>query len=518
MLITLINPEEIEQANRLKHITSPNLFTRNGVPDENGLLSNTIFGMSPIERRSTYAIIQLNHYMITPHIYKILSQSFQIIPKIIAGLVNVSLDKDKHIIQDPNGSTGIEWLYDNWEKINFTTPSVSSRKDEKLKLLKNLDKHQIWIDRILVIPAGFREVSPSEGKGVTSSELNNIYINIIRSASQVSDASQLSFTGHKNLTILQNRLIELYDYCKSKIEKKGGYIKQALFSKTTDFAVRSVISCGVYNQQSLDLQPVKYPQCELALSQVLVGFLPFVKKYLFDFFNRNILNFIDTQIPQGIKLYNPSSEYSPDKIDKMIDNFIRYPETRFKPLTIKTIDKEKRIDTYGMQFTGKPALNLHTDNTIYNRPFTYTDIMFIAASDVSKNKHCVVTRYPILTYLNTIIQEIVVGSTIKTIPMILNSIVYNNYPCVDVTLDPEEVPSKFIETARFSNSLLGPMGADFDGDQTTVKCLWSVEANAEAHKIIYSKNQFVGFDGETLKKIDNEAIQTLYMMTMDPVA
>lgn len=54
---------------------------------------------------------------------------------------------------------------------------------------------------------------------------------------------------------------------------------------------------------------------------------------------------------------------------------------------------------------------------------------------------------------------------------------------------------------------------DHDGDQITSKILFSKEANMEAEEIMYSKSNILTIDGESIRKIGNEGIQTLYTLT-----
>ena len=49
--------------------------------------------------------------------------------------------------------------------------------------------------------------------------------------------------------------------------------------------------------------------------------------------------------------------------------------------------------------------------------------------------------------------------------------------------------------------------------QVTAKILWTKEANEEAEKIMYSKNNILNVNGSSTRRIEFEAIQTLYNIT-----
>lgn len=56
----------------------------------------------------------------------------------------------------------------------------------------------------------------------------------------------------------------------------------------------------------------------------------------------------------------------------------------------------------------------------------------------------------------------------------------------------------------------------YDGDQTTMKIIWSLEANAECERVISRKSFILDNTGGLIRKVGNEASQTFYSMTKDP--
>lgn len=53
----------------------------------------------------------------------------------------------------------------------------------------------------------------------------------------------------------------------------------------------------------------------------------------------------------------------------------------------------------------------------------------------------------------------------------------------------------------------------YDGDQISIKGVFTQSANQEAHKILHSKSNIIGIGGDIVRKTTNETIQTLYAMT-----
>ena len=53
----------------------------------------------------------------------------------------------------------------------------------------------------------------------------------------------------------------------------------------------------------------------------------------------------------------------------------------------------------------------------------------------------------------------------------------------------------------------------YDGDQVTVKGLFSQEANLEAEKIMNTISNILNIYGQNMRATTNEGVQTLYMLT-----
>lgn len=53
----------------------------------------------------------------------------------------------------------------------------------------------------------------------------------------------------------------------------------------------------------------------------------------------------------------------------------------------------------------------------------------------------------------------------------------------------------------------------YDGDQVSVKMLFSLEANQEAEEIINSLKHYVSIQGDIIRVVGNEAYLTFYNMT-----
>ena len=53
-----------------------------------------------------------------------------------------------------------------------------------------------------------------------------------------------------------------------------------------------------------------------------------------------------------------------------------------------------------------------------------------------------------------------------------------------------------------------------DGDQVTVKAAFSLEANEELDKMMNSKSHFISLGANNVRTSSNEAVQSLYNLTL----
>ena len=185
MKIELFDFKDFIDMNHLKEIKSPILFQRGGVPDPDGLVSNEIFGVDLRSRKTTFAYIKLNGHFFHPHVYKSLKRLFRNIEKIVNGEYYYSIDSHGGIYEDnENGVTGLESIYENWEKIKWErSVDENGMRNERIDLLTKSKKNEIFIEYCIVIPAFYRDIkNTGDGKGETD-PINNMYTKLIRLAS-----------------------------------------------------------------------------------------------------------------------------------------------------------------------------------------------------------------------------------------------------------------------------------------------------------------------------------------------
>lgn len=526
MKINLYDVDEFVKINKLQEVTSGVLFQRGGVPHPEGLLSNDIFGITVKSRKETFAYIDLHGHFFHPHMYKVVRYMFRNVDKIINGEEFYSINDEGILVVDrEKGQTGIEFLYNNWNKITWkksgenTDVSISvGMRNERSGLIKLCKRDEVFISKLPVEPVFYRDVK-SSSKGGETGDLNRYYTKLIRLSTLLRDRDMFGFQFNSTNYDIQQTIVAIYDYFKQKLQKKNGIIRKYLMGKTVDNCVRTVITAPTYHYESKNDMMVDYYHCALPISQACVLCYPLMMHWLKDFFDREIIsqsldkivyNPDNDEVVKTVKLKNPSSYFDEKYIKNMMDSYIKDPSSRFNPIEIPVEGTDKR---YYLHLSGKRINGRDELSSIVYRRMTITDLLFLAASDVTKDKHTMTTRYPITDEFSVFCNKIRINSTTKTEPMMVNGHIYKWYPVIENDVPSYKMASLFIDSLQFSNSYLEGIGGDYDGDQVTVKILFSQEANEELENYIRGAGNFINASGKLIRVISSEAIQTFYTFT-----
>lgn len=460
MKIDLFNAQEFIELNRLKEVTSPVLFQRGDIPHPEGLISNQIFGVTVQSRKTTFAYVKLHGHFFHPHVYKAIKRMFRNIEKLIGGTQNYIINDDGILVADNNGESGIEFIYNNWEKINWEKSDVSGMRNERVDLLRNFKKDEIFSNCLIIIPPFYRDIKSSSSGGETG-ELNKLYANVIRYASLLREKDLFDFQFNQTNLNLQELLVSIYDFFKTKLEKKNGMLRRYLLGKNVDYCTRSVITAPQYHANNPEDLFVDFRHAAIPIAQVCSLCYPYIIKYVKDFFDREIFSNKSSILlydpikdtGETLKLDRPESLFTDKWIKKMIDTFIRDPESRFNTIEVPVLNSKQK---YYMQFTGQryDVTNKSELSELMYRPLTWTDILFQASVDVTKDKHCMVTRYPLLDEFGIFIARIRVASTTKTTPVVVGNTLYRWYPVIDFETPKEQLATSFVDSLQFSNSYL----------------------------------------------------------------
>lgn len=523
MKINILDMDRIIDVNKLEEVTSPRLFSTKMTYDPDGILSSDIFGISKTDRRNTFAYIDLRRKFIHPHIFaKVLKGGMLTgIPYLVSGQRRYSV-RNGVVVEDADGWTGIQSLYDHWDEIDWGK-SKSANKVNK-ELLKNCTRDMVFIDRILVVPPAYRDVmiAGTVDSSDHVNELNDLYVRLIRSVAQLSEGGLFARTQFATQMRIQQTLVDIMNYFKKQISRKQGLIRKNLLGKSIDYGARTVISAPTYDHERIEDNIVDIEHTALPISECCSTFYPFIESWLKNFFTREIINdpnlvtYYDQEHKREItaKLKDPEIQFSDKAIRKMINDYTLNPDNRFKVISATVIPPVEGAKSVKATLVLKGKIILPNDTTaLLNRAMTVTDILYLACVDVCEKRHIMVSRYPVGTDKGIYFNKIRVQSTAKHVHVLLNGKDYPFYPDIDLKTDRDHVGVQFIDTLVMSNAHLDGMGADYDGDQVSVRGIWSDEANLEAEQIMNSKMSALNIDGSNSKSVSKEVCNSLYELT-----
>lgn len=414
MQMGLITDDIIKKSNILE-VTNPIAFERGGEKTIGGLFSDYIFGSTPKERAVRPAYISLHSTFIHPYVFEVMISLHSNVRKICAGESAWHVEKDGTLIEitDPHAkeynemNTGLSWFVKNFRKIKVfhdidDNKTGSLIRSERLKLLSLLSDKTLFITKWYILPVFYRDATVSNGKR-SIPEINDKYTRIIKFTKSISSNSLMLY-NNKAMFAIQTTLCEIRKLGQSMIEKKNGFFRKSVLGKNIDYGARSVISTPSIEdcekpsdcQVNIFRSGIPIPKC------CELGY-PFISKWVNDFFvnefdlsgKKRVLvkgkggKYEETDIDVGDVL----SKYTPDFIQKAVNRYIHTPEVRFEPVLIPLTDgREAYIKFTGKRYKKGDSI---TASSISNRPFTWTDLLYMACADSLSDKMVYITRYPL---------------------------------------------------------------------------------------------------------------------------
>lgn len=522
--VSLLDVDDFVKKNNLVEITNPVIFDASSNPTSDGLLSNTIFGITKESRASTFAYISLKKKFLQPLVYRIWSKVDSKIKSVIHGIGTYSIDKSGNIIEDPKGDNGIDFLRKNLDKIKFR--ETDSIKRERYVKFLNDNRKNFFTDKLIVIPPFFRDIKVDGGK-ISVGDINKLYINVMVSASAIGDSTEYGFSIGKSVEgRLQEGLIEIYKWFGTGTDSnpngglpgKFGVIRRANLSKTTDYATRLVMSAPKLDVENMEDIRADFDYSVLPMTSAAANFFPFVIFHMRRFFENEFIG--DTKYPildkDGTIIYGEIEDYqiqfSDEVLKKELDRFIHGYSDRFRPVKVlcRVKGKQEYLDLKWKGFYKEPDVKELKNE----RPLTWCDVIYMACEEAVKDRMILITRYPIDTFYNEFATKIRLSSTIETEEAVFDNVVYTHYPKIRKEDIGKDTSSSFIDTMNICNGYLDSIGGDYDGDMVTIKGVYTDEANAELKKQLASNIHFINLGGNPVISTSKESIQALYAMTL----
>lgn len=451
MKADLVSIKEVIAINKLEKVTNPIIFGKGAVPTPDGLLSTEIFGVTSTDRKETFAYIDLHGYFFHPKTYKELKRLDRRFESIVAGTKKYIITEDGGLrLDEENGETGLDFLYRNWEKIKFKR-NESNARNERINFIEAYDKNHHFTRYWLVMPAFYRDVNFKNYSGgqISHNELTDKYSKLLKYANLL-ETTDFDFMMYNTQFTVQQTLVDIYNFIKSKQEKKGGNIRRNLLGKSIDYGARAVISAPQFDYSQKILISFKYSG--IPLPQLCSLFFPFLQYYL-----KRWIQDKQTELNgyyEGKKVPDLNMYYNETILKKQIDKFVFSYSDRFERVLIPFVNESEPRQYFKFEGEDKEGNKIERD-------LTWCDLIYQSLYEATLDKHVWISRYPILDYFGTFPSRISVMSTKKTVYMKTNGKVYEAYPNIDISFDKTTVSTYFLDTVVMSNVYLKGLGGDY---------------------------------------------------------
>lgn len=212
---------------------------------EDGLFSPVIFGRVGDDIRDTnFSYITLNTQIFHPLIYKNITKLKAFYKDIIHGDGFAVWDeKTKDFVQsdEVNGKTGFAFFLKHWKELKFKE-GKSARRNERIALIERF-KDIALTDKVLVLPAGLRDIEEGPDGRPTRDPINDLYVRLIGVGNSLKNSpGGLSDVTNQPRLVAQLTFNEIFDYIGDLISGKGGFIQKKWASRRIHNGTANVIT------------------------------------------------------------------------------------------------------------------------------------------------------------------------------------------------------------------------------------------------------------------------------------
>ena len=524
--IKLLDPKSIIPG-VFKEVTSTDAFegmTQN-LNDE-GLYSLEIFGkLGSKERDRTEAYVDTKLELFNPTYLKALIQIKSLYQGIVKGTEYAVWDPESKDFIKSNlldGETGFSFFMRHFNKIVPST--TDSYKRSKRIALVTRSRSVSFSDKVLVFPAGLRDIQFQPNGAPTEPEVTDLYRKLIFRTRVVTLASKEDAENplYDNVRWgLQHAFNEIDQYFFGFSEGKGGLLQRRLSTRGVVSGTRNVITARKVSRADL-LKPngVNPNSSDIGLYQGLLNFQYVAINALLSKYLQNIF----TTGSQTVKLVSTKTleyeyvEVPPSTVEKwstftglnkLINGFSNI-HLRNKVIVVENHFLALVYDD------GEDVCVLHDINDLPEgkdrklvRPITYMELFYLSCHQAISDQISQQTRYPIIGIGSIVPVKVNLLTTTGAKPRVIRNTDWSEaetcgrYPVRQDS--PDYFDAMSVDPTRESG-----FDSDHDGDQLNSNSVCGEDSKAQVHSLFGKREYYISGSGRFLYDPANEPILFMF--------
>ena len=422
----------------------------------------------------------------------------------------------------------MHYFMQHWKKIKFEHSKSTMRSQNILLVAKYLDV--ALTDKVVVIPAGLRDIEIGDDGRVEEDEINGLYRKLLAISNTVAESAVKNNPEILNPARfqLQRTFNEIYEMLRSLLEGKKKLVLGKWASRNIMNGTRNVITAMNTSPSYLGAAgQVGFNDTMIGLYQLMKAVLPKTLYYLKTGWLSKVFSAanLPTVLVDKKTLKRKEVVLKPYYFERyMTDEGLEKVVTAFSEESMR--DKPIEIDGHyiGLVYKGPDGTFklLHdidevppTRNKEHVTPMTFAELMYLSGYREWNNFPLLATRYPIAG----------VGSIYPSKAFVKTTIKSEQRAELGMGWDPQDetyVAYEFPTKAPYFNSMsphsshLVRAAADFDGDMMSGNAVITDEAVAEIGDFFTKRSSYVGVDGNFLYSTDVSTVAlAMFNMTGD---
>lgn len=491
---------------------------------EDGLFSVSTFGKVGDERRSQrFSYIDIKVPIFHPVIYRALLALKRLYGGILSGTDYATWNDETSDFERSDalsGKTGFAFFVQHWEKIKFEETSSTMREQNILMI--NKYKQVALTSKIVVMPAGLRDVEIGADGRVRKDEINDFYSRLLSISNTISDASVRSNPEMINTArnSLQNSFNELFETIEAMIEGKKKLLMGKWASRRIMNGTRNVITAMDTSTPYLGAPgSVGFNSTVIGLYQGLKTIMPVARYHI----RNGFLSKVFSSVEQPARLVDKKTlkmvevKLKTEYFDRfMTDEGVEKVLTSFAEEELR--HKAMEIDGYylGLVYKGPDGtfkLLQDIDDVPESRsradvyPMTFCELLYLSCYQLSNKFPLFVTRYPVTGVGSIYPSKMHIKTTIKSQERRELSDAWEPMDDTHVAYEFPITGGAFVNSLVPHSSKLARLGADFDGDTASGNSTYSDESIKEVDDYLKQRKAYVGTDGQFTSSVSVSTVQ-----------